>query len=394
MTDMLLKQGFVHPGEWKYPIEPSVDYRLAENRMYLVKSWAEAMYHTGELNQQLRLMDWAIENGFKTPSVIESKLWLAFLWGCCYNFTGPWLILSAFPTPPSSKHEMEVFTAWYNKNFDRIRFDTDCRYRKAKMVPCVQSYVDFLSGRTQEQAFMPILTKQGRTPFEKYTIFWDIANGWDFYGRLSSWNYLEAVALVTNWQHGLDCQDFLLTDVTGSESNRNGIAFIVDREDLVTKHGKKKSDGQPISEQECLMLNEKAEDTYQELLAEFGHIDPVLRFNVETVYCWVKKRFRERNTRYIGWDSERTIDEMDFVSEFWLPREASVDIIYAAREMWLPDYLRCEQGPRESRGQKKDKMPVFFQTGTPMDLVKFQNGERWDFSAQKATPKSATKKLW
>lgn len=399
---MLPKTGYKQPEKWLFPIDPNVDYRLPENRVYLVNAWAEAMYHTGELNQQLRLMDWAIEKRWTNDHILESKLWLAFLWGCCYNFTGPWVILNAFPVPPTEPGGMQRFADWYNKNFERIRFDTDCRYRKSKMIACVQSYVDWLNlhgGGDQWSAIEE--TMNLRDPVAKYEKLWEVANSWAYYGRLSAWNYLEAVGLVTEWKYGLDCQDFLLTDVSGSESNRNGVAFITDNEHLLTKHGKLKSTGETIKQEDCLMLNEKAEGLFTMLKENFGHIDPVLRFNTETVFCWVKKRFRETNTRYIGWDSERTIDEMDFVQEHW-GEEAPLDAIYEARRAWLPSHLCCEDGPKELRGQKKAKMSYFYLTGTPMDLLKFQAGERWDYGMQpskkvkvgKVESSGKTKRLW
>ena len=371
--------------KWMFPIEQDVDYRLPENRLYMVKAWAEAMYRTGELNQQLRLMNHAIENGFRTPSVIESKLWLAFLWGCCYNFTGPWVILNRFPVPPKGKEEMDEFASWYNDNWNRIRFDTDCRYRRGSMIECVQSYVDWLEGGSQYLKFSEMMLIED--PQIKYDNAWAIANSWKFYGRLSSWNYLEALALVSDWKHDLDCQSFLLTDVSGSESNRNGVAFIINREDLITKHGKSKETGVRISLEDCMMLEEKAQEIFNELVQLFNHIDPVLRFNVETIFCWLKKRFREKKTRYLGWDGERTIDELDFVKEYW--PEIDISKIYEARKQWLPEFMLCETAPHGSvRGENKAKMDVFFKTGTPMDLVYFQKGKRWDIGRKK------TSRLW
>lgn len=392
---MLKKQGFVQPTQWKYPIDPSVDYRLPENRMYMVFAWAEAMYHTGELNQQLRLMDWVIEFGcFQTPSQIESKLWLAFLWGCCYNLTGPWVIMSAFPTPPRGESEMQLFSNWYNKNFERIRFDTDCRYRKSKMIACVQSYSNWLGEQTQSEKIFPMLNIED--PTTKYVTLNDAANSWAYYGRLSTWNYLEALALVTGWNHQLDCQTFLLNDITGSESNRNGVAFMVGREDLTTKHGKLKPDlTKTISLEDCNMLEVEGEKIFKSLVEEFGSIDPVLRFNVETVMCWTKKRFRLKKTRYLGWDAERTLDEMDFISENWGVDEVSVDELYKARKMWLPEHLLCECN-HDHRGENVAKMPVFYETGTPQDLLHFQQGKRWvtGLPQTQTTSSKTTKKLW
>ncbi|CAL9997716.1 hypothetical protein VPHK469_0210 [Vibrio phage K469] len=398
---MLKKQGFVKPEKWLYPIDPTVDYRLSENREHLMMAWSEAMFHTGELNQQLRLMDHALpvqdelpEEGTEYYDLMEEKLWLAFLWGCCYNAVGPWVIINAFPTPPRTESEHKQFADWYNENFERIRFDTDCRYRKSKMLACVKSYTDWLGDRTQKEAIIGDILE----PYDastKYDVLKAEADSWMYYGRLSTWNYIEAVALVTGWKYGLDCQDFLLTDVTGSESNRNGVAFIMERDDLVTKHGKKKESGEKISHEECLMVGERADELFEKLVCNLGNVDPVLRVNVETIFCWMKKRFRSRSSRYIGWDADRTYDEIRFIEEHW-GDDCPCDSLWAARKAWLPDYLLSETLPEGvERGSSNTKMAVFWETGTPTDLVLFQQGLPWHITPNDKPVKAVkTRKLW
>lgn len=331
-------------------LQTDVDYRLPEKRMDMVMAWADAMYQTGELDQQLRLMNHAVTD-------IESKLWLAFLWGCCYNLIGPWVIMSKFPTPPE---DMEEFAEWYNANFERIRFDTDCRYRKSKMLACVQSYLDYLKGRPQAQALLHYLDDK-----DAYESLNGIANSWKYFGRLSVWNYLEALALVTE-HPTFDCPDFLLTEVTDSESNRNGVAFLVNREDLLTKKGKLKTNGQTISQADCVMLNGMAEHIFQQIKSKFPQ---ARRFNVETIFCWNKKRFRGTNSRYLGWDDERTVDEMNFIREHW--PEVDLSGVEAARKHFLPEFMWPESGV------EREKMGVFFTTGKPVDLFKYRDGVKW-----------------
>lgn len=357
----------------QFPIDPNTDYRLPENRLYFVKAWAEAMYSTGELDQQLRLMNHATDD-------IESKLWLAFLWGCCYNFTGPFVIMSEFPVPPTKKG-MQGFADWYNKNFERIRVDTDCRYRKSKMIECVQSYVDWLDGSTQKSALVDsYLDTTMWSNEEMYTQLHQICNSWKYFGRLSCWNYLEALALVTEHKT-FDCPDFLLHEIEDSESNRNGVAFVISREDLVTKHGKKKSNGEKISTQELELLSFEGERIFQEIKTDFKEFS-VKRFNVETIFCWTKKRFRPRSSRYFGWDDERTIDEIGFVSTHW--PELNLDKIFVAREHFLPDFLSSVK-----QGVDKSKMSVFYDAGTPQDLIYFNKGLHWN-----KTPTQTTTELW
>ena len=386
---MLPKTGYKQPEKWLFPIDPNVDYRLPENRVYLLKAWVEVLSYTTEHNQQLRLMNHWIDT--ERNSDMEMKYWLAFLWGCCYNSIGPWTILSEFPTPPASEAEFERFTQWYNKNFDRMRFDTDCRYRKSKMLACVKSYITLLNGKTQEQFFEPLLEIADDS--ERFQVVWDTVMSISYYGRLSAWNFVEGIALVNNWAPGkdVDAQSFMLEDLSGSESNRNGICFLVNREDLLTKHGRLKSTGEPISRDACRYLSEEAEKIYSECVALFSHITKINRLNFETSgLCWFKKMFRDKNTRYSGWDSERTFDEIRYMEQEW--PEVDVKPLYAARSHFLPSHLVCEQNG--GSGVVKGKMGVFFHTGTPYDILATQGAFKWDLQTCKNTKTSSTKKLW
>lgn len=371
--------GYTPPAEWKYPIDLAVDYRKPENRMYLLKAWIEALSYTEEHNQQMRLMDYAIEvtEGITDAEKIERKIWMSFLWGCCYNAIGPWTIYSEFPVPPQSPEEFKRFSDWYNLNFERMRFDTDCRYRKSKMIPCVQSYVDWLAGRTQADAFIVAVVriKDKETQFAE---LWDTAMSWKYFGRLSAWNFLEALNMVTGNTFGIDVPGFLLRDRDGSESNRNGAAFLSNRDDWVTKHGKKKINGCPITDEECDILEADLELAFKECVEEFGEITFINRLNFETSgACWLKKFFREKNTRYIGWDAERTWDEIDYMERIW--PEYSCTALWEARSLWLPDTLLCEKAPTgHVPGVQKWKMPVFFETGIPLHIWHLQKGTRWE----------------
>lgn len=372
--------GYVAPAEWKYPIDLAVDYREPGNRIYLLKAWIEALSHTEEHNQQMRLMDYAIEvtEGITQEEKVERKIWMAFLWGCCYNAIGPWTIYSEFPLPPQSKEEMQRFSDWYNLNFERMRFDTDCRHRKSKMIPCVQSYMNWLAGRTQYKAFQSALEMTHyNLKQDQFEDLWGIAMGVKYFGRLAAWNFLEALNMVFGDQFTIDVPGFMLRDREGSESNRNGAAFLSNRDDWVTKHGKKKIGGCAITDEECDILEADLEKAFIECRQEFGHLTFINRLNFETSgACWLKKFFREKNTRYIGWDAERTFEEIRYMEEKW--PEYSCTALWEARSKWLPDHLLCEKAPPgHPRGVQKGKMPHFFNTGVPLHIWHLQQDTRW-----------------
>lgn len=386
-----IPSGYQQPSKWAYPIDLSVDYREPQNRGYLLKAWVEALSVTEEHNQQMRLMDYWIERDFHDDeNYIEMKIWLSFLWGCCYNSIGPWTIINEFKTPPQTETEMQRFRDWYNVNFERMRFDTDCRYRKSKMIACVESYVAWLEGGKQWDKFQIIL-EMAHSEEIRFETLWNTSMSWKYYGRLSAWNFIECLNLVFGDKYKIDIPTFMLEDRSGSESNRNGAAFLSNREDLLTKHGKLKINGCNISDEDCQLLEEGLEQAFQECQEEFKDITYINRLNFETSgACWLKKMFRERNTRYIGWDAERTYEEIRYMEENW--PEYSCQPLWEARALWLPDHLLCEKAPEgHPRGVQKGKMPVFFLTGKPLHIWHLQQNTRWLQTESKPTPKETVK---
>ena len=145
---------------------------------------------------------------------------------------------------------------------------------------------------------------------------------------------------------------FMLEDATGSESNRNGVCLL-GREDLLTKHGKTLLDGRKLTDEEYEYLENEAEVAFTECVEEFNHITKINRLNFETSgLCWFKKKFRLKNTRYLGWDSERTLEEMLFVEGNW--SEVSIEPLYQARKYFLPEFMLSECNGTEMGGSKME----------------------------------------
>lgn len=351
---------------WLYPVSHLTDYRLPENREHGFLAYAEAMYSTGELHQQLRLMDWTLD-----PTDLESKFWLCFLWGACYNAITPWVMLTRFRGVPRDEASL---ARWYNRSFERQRFDVDCRYRKSKMLACIASYRSWLDGRSQADALLPLLLAP---PADQYRLLSAAANSWYTFGRLSVWNWIEAVAVVTRNQYALDSPNFLLCDRVGSESNRNGVACVSGHHELYTKHGKLK-DSTPIADADTGKLEAVAESLFVRARDAFSGrpgLHFVSRLNMETVFCWYKKMFsRPTNSRYLGWDGDRTWEELRYLESHW--PEYPVLPLYDARAAALPDYLRAECLPSGCvRGVNKTKMAIFSSSGLMPDVYHHQNRE-------------------
>jgi len=353
--------------DWIYPVDPEKDYRhTLEDRLYGFMAWVEANYDSKDVIHPVSV----VMNSLKEHT-FESRVWAAFLWGACYNVIGPYTILNQFPEPPRGETKFAEFSDWYNSEFDRFRVDTDCRYRKSKMIPCVESYVSWLGAWTDQQnRFMSLL--QEPDPVKRYQGLHKVAMSWKYFGRLSVWNYLEALAIaIEPFGYSLDCQDFLLTDLEGSESNRNGLCCATGNEALLTKHGKYLDTKEKMSHETASTLNGLAEYLFDLADETLGHRYEIKRLSLETCFCWWKKKFtRSRDSRYLGWFTDSTYEEIKYLMEAWpelnlMPLKSAQIEIAGSRKI------------RTTKGTDKEKMKVFHETGRLTDVYNYQQGVRW-----------------
>ncbi|QDP48280.1 MAG: hypothetical protein Unbinned4944contig1000_4 [Prokaryotic dsDNA virus sp.] len=348
---------------------PGVDYRAPDKRETAFLAYYEAMLHTGELIQQLRLVDWYIEQttepGEKRD---EKKLWAAWLWGATYNLTGLWAILQTFPEVP----DREAFTEWYNANFDRIRFDTDCRYRKSKMIACLDSWRS-LSSDVPAARVTASLSLSEAANFKR---LWDWSMSVKYFGRLACWNHVEAMGYVMRGRWKVDAPDLMLKDIRNSESNRNGVAWVTGNESLATHHGKLET-GNTINERELDYLVARSDYLWSRALDALSLTVPTAMnvLNFETALCWSKKMMsRTTHSRYLGWDGDRTWDEIKYLEKHW--PELDTTPLWAARDAMVPRTLLCEHYPKGwHRGVDKGRMKRFYQTGSLPEVMAWQRGE-------------------
>ncbi len=352
------------------PLEYGVDYRVPGKRKEAFLAYYEAMLKTGELHQQLRLVNWAINmDSLSQRERVEKKLWASFLWGATYNLPGVWTILDRFPQPPESILE---FKTWYDSIFDKMRFDTDCRYRKSKMVACVKSYCQATRARGQYGTLKALMTGDR---FENFRALWAWADNLQYFGRLSNWNYVEAVAITMKNRWTIDSPDLMLEDISGSESNRNGVAWVIGNEQLATHHGRTAADRCLTSNQLQYLVGSGNQLWYEAQDRLAFTTDDMTMLNFETALCWSKKMMsRVKHSRYLGWDGDRTWDELKYLEEAW--PEVDVEPVWSARIALVPITLRCETYPKHwKRGVDKSRMKSFFETGTLPEVIAFQQGE-------------------
>ena len=324
------------------------DYRLLENR----SDYFTALY---KLNLEHRMMPGMVY--LYMPRMAEhfsweaeQKLWFAFLNGLTQNPITSLRLFNQLPECPPAGAALSSFDTWFNENWDTLQYDTDRRYQKKDTLPAIKSYAQLVSEHGGFQSML--LTGE-------FSTLWDrIRHGYCSFGRLSTFSYLEYVKIMG---FGADCDRMFFNDKSGSKSHRNGMLFLLGRDDLVwdkrcSKFGMTSHDGEYANFMGMCAWLERQADCY--LLEEAPAHADVSRFTLESNLCTFKNHFFGR--RYPGvyadmaWDRITWYDERGFTG--------LTELFKKMREE-LPYWLRVEcSGSKQSVAQKAAHFPA---TGSP-----------------------------
>lgn len=275
----------------------------------------------------------------------EEKLWFVFLNGVTQNVLTTYLI---FLQAPSPLHAHKVST-WFRKNYNRFGWDTDRRYVKNQFEDVIQSYVDLLAGRTQEEMFDQLYTGD---KYENFNNVWDyVITNFKSFGRLATFSYTEYLKIAGE---PLDCPTLFLDDISGSRSHRNGICKVVGRDDLDWWKNQVTYDPGTIT-----WLQKEGASLLQEAKARFQHKD-IGYFTLETTLCCYKSWHRP-NRRYPNVYNDMFYERIIHAEKSWRSKKIFKPF-WDSREAYLPDYLRLECTPADP-GFGKVKQNHYRQTG-------------------------------
>lgn len=324
------------------------DYRLPENR----RAYFDALY---QLNLQYGVMPGLVylympalasRNGWNA----EQRLWFAFLNGLTQNPITSLRLFSRLPQVPPAGAALTQFEQWFNGEWDTLQFDTDRRYQKKDTVSAIKTYAQLVADHgTQED----MLT--GKSYAELWAL---VRDGYCSFGRLSSFSYLEYVHLNG---FGADCDTLLFDDKSGSKSHRNGMLFLLGRDDLVwDKRQPGSHDGDyPEFKKMCAWLETQAAEQAKEFYAKRYPHWAVSRFTFESNLCTFKNHFFGR--RYPGVYADMAWERIEWADA--RGQQAFTAAFKDIRSLMLPDWLRSECGSESST--LKQKAALFPERGYP-----------------------------
>ena len=256
----------------------TLDYRRPENRhAYFTKLY--------ELNLEEGILPGLVYKLF--PELRrrygwshETALWYAFLNGMTQNPLTSLVMLRAFPEVPRTTADLTNFENWFNATWKSLPFDNDRRHQKADTPKAVWTYSELLHGGSQ----MELLANK---PFSE--VWGLVTKKYYSFGRLSSWSYLEYVKIMLG-PLGADADRLFFEEKYGSRSHRNGMLFLLGRDQLVfDKRMPNNFDGKFADFPGlCSELQECAEDYLNEHAPR--HPDAGM-FTLESNLCTFKNHF-------------------------------------------------------------------------------------------------------
>jgi hypothetical protein len=329
------------------------DYRLPENR----EEYFTALY---KMNLDYGVMPGLVylympELARRYEWDAEQKLWFAFLNGMTQNPITSLRLFTRLPSVPPAGAQLTHFNDWFNDQWDTLQFDTDRRYQKRDTLEAIKTYAKLVEEFGSQEAMLT---------GKPYSELWDLVrNRYYSFGRLSSFSYLEYVYLNG---YGADCDDLLFSDKSGSKSHRNGMLFLIGKDELVwDKRLPNGQDGNyPKFKLMCGFLASGADTLIDAFKLNYPSVPNVGRFTMESNLCTFKNHFFGR--RYPGVYADMAQERIDWADA--RDQSAYTEVFKDMRSQLLPDWLRAECGGSSAI---KVNAAVFPETGMPFRAEHF-----------------------
>lgn len=290
-----------------------IDYRLRENRAACFVEWMRWSIVNEDCDPSLFMTNYLFD---RYEHNIEQKLWICWLYGTTYYFPTTWVIWNEFPDFELVGHAR--ISEWNNKNYLRLRYQTDTKYNKGHLGIQFESYRKWIRSQNSEGAQRRVFESlYGDNEVQTYrnitnAVYKDLHK----FGRYTTWFYLQTLKHCAGVP--LDAPNLILNDYSGSKSHRNGLLYALGKDDLVNE--KLTAVQYDHFEGEAAELLEQVKEALPENLRHKADF-----FAMETCLCSFKKLFRKTRGRYLGYYLDRQAEEIRKVENdgwngiYWKP---------------------------------------------------------------------------
>lgn len=326
------------------------DYRLKENREEYFTALYKMNLDHGVMPGLVYLYMPELAKRFNWD--MGQKLWFAFLNGNTQNPITSLRIMEQLPMYTFDPIRSSEFKDWFDANWDTLQFDTDRRYQKKELPKSISVYSDLVTQAGSQEKLLS----------GTFSELWElVTKHFHSFGRLAAFSYLEYVRIMGA---GADCDRLFLEDKSGSKSHRNGMFFLLGRDDLVwDKRQPDSHDGnyenfKPM----CNWLENRARDYLVTSGVKHEHAG---FFTFESQCCQFKNGFFRR--RYPGVYADMAWDRIRWYEDRGM--NEITKMFRQIREDCLPEWLReeCE----DKVVDRKVKVAQFADTGVPFRAEHF-----------------------
>lgn len=279
----------------------------------------------------------------------EQKAWLVWINGNTQNAVTSLMILEAAPTISDWKKAI----AFWDENFKLLEWDTDRRHQKSKFGEATEKWVEGWGDEDPDYWWR----QMGSLSWGKT---WQYAFGQPYMGRLSSWSMIEYARILFGPNVISDSDTWLLSDVSGSRSHRNGLAVIA---------GFQGAENWEAETPGFLGIVEDLRVLGDDLLADARRRNPgqpdVGRLTMESALCTYKS-WHKPERRYPNVYSDMMYNRIRKAEARF---NRTFDLLWETRKKDLPQELRLEDNPFDP-GMVAVKQNHYLLTGQPimMDL--------------------------
>ena len=307
-----------------------MDYRQIQNRQQGFIKWYYWSLKYKDCDPPIWMLNYLFD---RFEHNLEQKYWIAWIYGTTYHLPTALIIWNEFPD--FELVDYKRLKEWNDKNYSRLRYQTDTKYNKGYLPQQFQSYKKWIEhnnpSKTQRDKFKIYKNKKS------FNYLWEsiIQNLYKF-GRYSTWFYMQTLKQCVGVS--LEPNNLKLEDYNGSRSHRNGLCLALGKDQWID---------QKLNNDSISYLNSSAEYIQQKVkyLSQDDNITDL--YYLETALCSYKKIFREKNGRYLGYYLDRQAEEIKKVEGdnwegvdwqvFWDGREELL-----TKELYMSDMLKKE----------------------------------------------------
>lgn len=256
----------------------------------------------------------------------EGRAWLVWLNGNTQNPATSLLLLDASQGSPRGWKNAVSF---WEKNRDRLQWDTDRRHQKFKFGEATEAFMTQFPDAG--------LSSWLDTSMVGWPHMWDWALSLPHMGRLSAWSMSEYAQILLGADRIPDADSLLLGDASGSRSHRTGLAVVAGYQEFDPL----KVDVPWWTWTETKPILPTLEVWGQRAFDDGQHRFDGTRYTLESALCTYKS-WHKPNRRYPNVYNDMAYDRIKRAESLW---GNEFDVLWEARYQDLPDWARLEVQP-------------------------------------------------